>query len=34
MIKEGSPVTKDYRSTRVRVFVNDQGIVTKIPTVA
>ncbi|CAF3052377.1 unnamed protein product [Rotaria sp. Silwood2] len=32
-IKEGSPVTLDYRTNRVRVFVNKQGIVATVPTV-
>jgi hypothetical protein len=33
-IKEGSMVTMDYRSNRVRVFVNDKGIVTRVPVTA
>jgi hypothetical protein len=31
-INENSPVTMDYRTDRVRVFVNDKGIVTRVPT--
>jgi hypothetical protein len=33
-IKEGSPVTMDFRTDRVRVFVNNRGIVTQVPTIA
>ncbi|CAF1322512.1 unnamed protein product [Rotaria sordida] len=33
IVKEGSPVTLDYRTDRVRVFVNDEGIVTIVPTI-
>jgi hypothetical protein len=33
-VKEGSMVTMDYRSNRVRVFVNDKGIVTRVPVTA
>ena len=31
-IKEGSPVTRDYRFDRVRVFYNEADLVTSIPT--
>ncbi|OWM68187.1 inhibitor of trypsin and hageman factor-like isoform X2 [Punica granatum] len=31
-IKEGTPVTKDLRLDRVRVWVNDSDIVTLVPT--
>lgn len=27
----GTPVTKDYRATRVRIFVDDKGNVTDTP---
>ncbi|KAF3436191.1 hypothetical protein FNV43_RR23283 [Rhamnella rubrinervis] len=31
VILEGTPVTKDYRCNRVRVWVNRSGIVTEVP---
>ncbi|OWM68185.1 hypothetical protein CDL15_Pgr016385 [Punica granatum] len=31
-IKEGTPVTEDFRPDRVRVWVNDSDIVTRVPT--
>jgi len=31
MVPEGSMVTMDFRFDRVRVFVNEQGVVTKTP---
>jgi hypothetical protein len=34
MVKVGSPVTMDFRTDRVRVFVNNKGIVTQVPTIA
>ncbi|CAF4737903.1 unnamed protein product [Rotaria sp. Silwood1] len=33
LVKEGSPVTMDYNTGRVRVIVNKQGIVTQVPTI-
>ena len=33
IIPENSPVTRDYRTDRVRVFVNETGIVTHTPKV-
>jgi hypothetical protein len=33
-VAEGSIVTLDYRTDRVRVLVNDQGIVKAVPSVA
>ncbi len=33
-VKEGSPMTMDYRTDRVRVIVNERGIVTRVPTIA
>ncbi|CAF3987842.1 unnamed protein product [Rotaria sordida] len=33
IVKEGSPITLDYRVNRVRVFVNDNGIVVHVPTI-
>jgi len=30
-VLEGSAITMDYRTDRVRVFVNEKGIVTQIP---
>jgi hypothetical protein len=30
-VKEGSMLTMDYRTDRVRVFVNKQGIVVRTP---
>jgi len=33
-VAEGSIVTLDYRTDRVRVFVNDQGIVKAVPSIA
>ncbi|KAL2510780.1 Serine protease inhibitor [Abeliophyllum distichum] len=33
VLKEGTPVTKDFRCDRVRVWVNDNGIVIRIPRV-
>ncbi|CAF2544178.1 unnamed protein product [Rotaria sp. Silwood2] len=33
IVKEGSPITLDYRTDRVRVFVNDKGIVVSVPTI-
>ncbi|CAF3342104.1 unnamed protein product [Rotaria socialis] len=32
-IVEGSPVTLDYRTDRVRIFVDKKGIVTSMPTI-
>ncbi|PKI61646.1 hypothetical protein CRG98_017958 [Punica granatum] len=32
-IKEGTPVTRDYRVDRVRVWVDDSDLVTRVPTV-
>ena len=32
-IQEGSPMTMDFRTDRVRVVVNAEGIVTVTPTV-
>ena len=32
-IPEGSPVTMDYRTDRVRVFFDTKGIVRNVPTV-
>ena len=32
-VKEGSMVTMDYRTDRVRVFVDSKGIVKQTPTV-
>lgn len=31
VLAEGSPCTMDFRTNRVRVFVNGQGIVTSVP---
>ncbi|CAN1136988.1 Proteinase inhibitor [Linum perenne] len=31
IIKEGDPMTMDYRCDRVRVVVDDHGIVTSVP---
>jgi hypothetical protein len=31
VVPENSPVTMDYQLTRVRVFVDEQNVVTKIP---
>ncbi|CAF0992667.1 unnamed protein product [Rotaria sp. Silwood1] len=33
IVKEGAPVTLDYRTDRVRVFVDDKGIVRSVPTI-
>lgn len=33
-VKDGSPMTMDYRTDRVRVLVNNRGIVTRTPTIA
>lgn len=33
-VREGSAVTMDYRTDRVRVFVNSKGIVTSVPSIA
>lgn len=33
-IPDGSPVTLDYRTDRVRVFVDKNGIVTETPVIA
>ncbi|UJR23214.1 hypothetical protein I4U23_026233 [Adineta vaga] len=33
-LKEGSPVTEDFRSNRVRVFFNKDGNVSSTPTIA
>jgi len=30
-VSENSPITMDYRTDRVRVFVNEKGIVTQVP---
>ena len=32
-VKEGSMITLDYRTDRIRVFVNNKGIVKSVPTV-
>ncbi|CAF3787965.1 unnamed protein product [Rotaria sp. Silwood1] len=32
-VKEGSVMTTDYRTNRVRIFVDKRGIVTRVPTV-
>ncbi|KAL4199984.1 hypothetical protein AMTRI_Chr03g54090 [Amborella trichopoda] len=32
IVKEGTPVTRDFRCNRVRVWVNTYGIVTRVPT--
>ncbi|KAJ0981574.1 hypothetical protein J5N97_009829 [Dioscorea zingiberensis] len=31
VLSEDSPVTKDFRFNRVRVFVNEDGVVTIVP---
>ena len=31
ILLEGTPVTRDYIITRVRVWVDEKGIVTKVP---
>lgn len=31
VVKDGSMMTMDYRIERVRIMVNDEGIVTKAP---
>jgi hypothetical protein len=31
IVRQDSPVTMDFRTDRVRVFVNEKGIVTRIP---
>lgn len=31
IVVEGSPVTKDFRCDRVRVWVNDCGTVVRVP---
>ncbi len=31
VLPEGSPVTRDYRLNRVRIFVDANGIVTTVP---
>lgn len=31
VLKKGSPTTRDYRLDRVRIFVDEEGIVTNIP---
>jgi hypothetical protein len=33
-VKERSMIIMDYRTDRVRVFVNNKGIVVSVPTVA
>lgn len=33
ILKEGSPATLDYRTDRVRVFVDDAGLVTMAPVI-
>jgi hypothetical protein len=33
-VAEGSIMTMDYRMDRVRVIVNDQGIVKAVPSIA
>ncbi len=33
-VNERSPITMDYRTDRVRVFVNERGIVSRVPTIA
>ncbi|KAF9686876.1 hypothetical protein SADUNF_Sadunf02G0035300 [Salix dunnii] len=31
VLREGTPVTKDFRCNRVRVWVDEQGVVTRVP---
>lgn len=31
VLNENSPTTRDYRFDRIRIFTNDEGIVTKVP---
>ncbi|KAH7837044.1 hypothetical protein Vadar_008874 [Vaccinium darrowii] len=33
VLREGTPVTRDFRCNRVRVFVNDHGVVVREPTI-
>ncbi|CAA0828024.1 Serine protease inhibitor- potato inhibitor I-type family protein [Striga hermonthica] len=33
VVKEGTPVTDDFRCDRVRVWVNDCGTVVRVPTI-
>ncbi|KAA8527727.1 hypothetical protein F0562_035404 [Nyssa sinensis] len=33
IVLEGSPVTPDFRCDRVRVYVNENGIVTLVPAI-
>jgi hypothetical protein len=33
-VKEGSMITMDYRTDRIRVFVNNKGIVTQVPSIS
>lgn len=34
ILKDGSPVTEDYKSDRVRIFINDEGKVSQEPITA
>ncbi|KAG6785827.1 hypothetical protein NC652_005440 [Populus alba x Populus x berolinensis] len=31
VLRKGTPVTKDFRCNRVWVWVNEQGVVTRVP---
>ncbi|EEF41423.1 proteinase inhibitor [Ricinus communis] len=33
VLKEGTPVTKDFRCSRVWVWVDENGVVTRTPTI-
>ncbi|KAG8653977.1 hypothetical protein MANES_05G086480v8 [Manihot esculenta] len=33
VLKEGTPVTKDFRTNRVRVWVDENNVVTQAPTI-
>ena len=31
ILHEHSPTTRDYRFNRIRIFTNDEGVVTQVP---